>query len=135
MRKHGWRTPEWKLIVALEPDFHFKPEVELYNLIEDPEENRNLAAQEPSLVATLRQRLEAHVQRREQETGRTNPMLTNLNWHGSKHEGPFESSQQAYDTLHIGSVGAADKLQAGNKGSSKKSARKKPVKKQAKRKR
>ncbi len=25
MRKHGWRTPEWKLIVALEPDFHFKP--------------------------------------------------------------------------------------------------------------
>src|SRR5688572_15876489 len=33
MRKHGWRTPEWKLIVALEPDFHFKPEVELYDLI------------------------------------------------------------------------------------------------------
>ena len=29
MRKHGWRTPQWKLIVALEPDFHFKPEVEL----------------------------------------------------------------------------------------------------------
>src|SRR5690606_14340672 len=24
MRKHGWRTPHWKLIVALEPDFHFK---------------------------------------------------------------------------------------------------------------
>ena len=23
------RTPEWKLIRALEPDFHFKPEVEL----------------------------------------------------------------------------------------------------------
>ena len=34
MRKHGWRTPEWKLIVALEPDFHFKPKVELYNLVE-----------------------------------------------------------------------------------------------------
>ncbi|MCA1595613.1 MAG: sulfatase-like hydrolase/transferase, partial [Chloroflexi bacterium] len=42
MRKHGWRTPEWKLIVALEPDFHFKPEVELYNLITDPLENRNV---------------------------------------------------------------------------------------------
>ena len=27
MRKHGWRTPRWKLIVALEPDFHFKPPV------------------------------------------------------------------------------------------------------------
>ncbi|GAA3326150.1 hypothetical protein GCM10020331_060870 [Ectobacillus funiculus] len=38
MRKHGWRTPEWKLIQALEPDFHFKPEIELYNLIEDPNE-------------------------------------------------------------------------------------------------
>jgi len=36
MRKHGWRTPEWKLIHALEPDFHFKPEVELYNLVDDP---------------------------------------------------------------------------------------------------
>jgi len=36
MRKHGWRTPQWKLIVALEPDFHFKPPVELYDLIEDP---------------------------------------------------------------------------------------------------
>ena len=36
MRKHGWRTPEWKLIEALEPDFHFKPPVELYNLAEDP---------------------------------------------------------------------------------------------------
>jgi arylsulfatase A-like enzyme len=29
MRKHGWRTPHWKLIEALEPDFHFKPAVEL----------------------------------------------------------------------------------------------------------
>ena len=39
MRKHGWRTPQWKLILALEPDFHFKPPVELYNLVEDPQEN------------------------------------------------------------------------------------------------
>ena len=39
MRKHGWRTPQWKLIEALEPDFHFKPAVELYNLVEDPDEN------------------------------------------------------------------------------------------------
>ena len=39
MRKHGWRTPEWKLIVALEPDMHFKPMVELYNLVQDPDEN------------------------------------------------------------------------------------------------
>jgi arylsulfatase A-like enzyme len=124
MRKHGWRTPEWKLMVALEPDFHFKPEVELYNLVEDPEENRNLAKREPGIVAMLRQRMDAHVQRRERETGRTNPMFTNLNWHGSSHEGPFGSSQEAYDTMHIGSVGAANKLQAGSKSKTKKKTRK-----------
>ncbi len=115
MRKHGWRTPEWKLIVALEPDFHFKPEVELYNLTKDPLELDNVAAREPAIVATLRQRLEAWIARREKNTGRPNPMFTNLNWHGTSHEGSFESSQQAYETLHIGSVGAANRLQAGKK--------------------
>ncbi len=82
MRKHGWRTPEWKLIHALEPDFHFKPEIELYNLIDDPEENHNLAAQEPEVVKFLEARMQAHIAKREEETGRTNPMYTNLNWNG-----------------------------------------------------
>ena len=36
MRKQGWRTPIWKFWEALEPDFHDKPPVELYNLVEDP---------------------------------------------------------------------------------------------------
>jgi len=58
MRKHGWRTPQWKLIVALEPDFHFKPSVELYNLVEDPHEDHNLADQEPGVVDLLRGRME-----------------------------------------------------------------------------
>ena len=35
MRKRGWRTPEWKLIEALEPDFHSKPPVELYKIGSD----------------------------------------------------------------------------------------------------
>ena len=112
MRKHGWRTPEWKLIHALEPDFHFKPEVELYNLVEDPEENNNLAKKEPKMVALLEERMAAWIAKREKETGRKNPMLTNTLWHGNeKIGGPFKSSQQAYDTMHIGDVGAANRLQ------------------------
>jgi len=113
MRKHGWRTPEWKLIRALEPDFHFKPEIELYNLIEDPGESRNLAPDEPEVVEFLQNRMSAWIARREKETGRTNPMLTNPRWHGCKGvTGPFQSSQQAYDSLHIGDVGTAARLQA-----------------------
>jgi len=116
MRKHGWRTPEWKLMIALEPDFHFKPRVELYNLIKDPLELKNLANKEKKVAALLEERMMAHIAQREKATGAPNPMYNNLNWHGSKtHKGPFETSQQAYDTLHIGSVGAANKLQAGNK--------------------
>jgi arylsulfatase A-like enzyme len=113
MRKHGWRTPEWKLIVALEPDFHFKPTVELYNLVTDPGETENLAEREPGIVAALRARMDAWILKRTEARGVENPMLTNLNWHGSKtHEGPFTSSQQAYDTLHIGDPGTAARLQA-----------------------
>jgi arylsulfatase A-like enzyme len=112
MRKHGWRTPHWKLIIALEPDFHFKPEVELYNLVEDPAENNNVAETEPEMVALLRERMEEWIARRESETGLPNPMLHQGDWHGRAGVGAFTSSQQAYDTLHIGNVSQANKLQA-----------------------
>jgi hypothetical protein len=113
MRKHGWRTPEWKLHVALEPDFHFKPEIELYNMILDPNEDHNVADENPAVVTALRAQMDAWIARREAETGRPNPMFTNLNWHGGAGgvEGPFTSSQQAYDSLHIGDPGAAQRLQ------------------------
>ena len=110
MRKHGWRTPEWKLIVAMEPDFHFKPEVELYNLIDDPQENNNLAESEPEVVKFLTGRMEAHIKKREDETGRKNPMVTNDDWNGYGHA--FTSSEEAYNSLHIGDPEAAKKLQA-----------------------
>jgi arylsulfatase A-like enzyme len=110
MRKHGWRTPHWKLIHALEPDFHFKPEIELYNLVEDPGEHNNVASQEPEVVKLLEARLQAHIARREKETGRKNPIYTNLDWHGTGKT--FTTSQQAYDTLYIGSPKAAQALQA-----------------------
>jgi arylsulfatase A-like enzyme len=112
MRKHGWRTPQWKLMIALEPDFHFKPEIELYNLIEDPEENNNLAQKHPEVVALLRQRMDAHITKREKETGLPNPMHYQGDWHGYKGVGPFKTSRQAYDTLHIGDPKQAAKLQA-----------------------
>jgi arylsulfatase A-like enzyme len=73
MRKHGWRTPNWKLIVALEPDFHFKPPVELYNLFEDPTESVNLAESHPQIVAELTRRMHAWIAQREAETGPAQP--------------------------------------------------------------
>lgn len=113
MRKHGWRTPQWKLIRALEPDFHFKPEVELYDLIQDPEENNNVAAKNPDIVKTLTERMNKFIAKREKETKRVNPMYNQEYWHGCKDVGPyFKSSQEAYDSLHIGNPGEAAKLQA-----------------------
>lgn len=112
MRKHGWRTPEWKLIHALEPDVHFKPEVELYNLIEDPDETCNLAEKRPDVVAHLEAQMQAHIEARISAVGKPNPMNDQPGWHGHPGIDYFESSQQAYDTLHIGDPEQARKLQA-----------------------
>jgi arylsulfatase A-like enzyme len=112
MRKHGWRTPQWKLILALEPDFHFKPAVELYNLVEDPQENNNLAESQPQVVAALRERMDAWIEQRERATGLPNPIHHQGDWHGQEGVGAFASSQQAYDTLHIGDPAQAARLQA-----------------------
>ncbi|HIM12469.1 TPA: sulfatase, partial [Candidatus Poribacteria bacterium] len=88
MRKHGWRTPEWKLIRALEPDFHFKPEIELYNLIHDPDENDNLAETHPDVVELLTERMNAWIAKREAETGLENPIHNQGDWHGHANVGP-----------------------------------------------
>jgi arylsulfatase A-like enzyme len=112
MRKHGWRTPNWKLIVALEPDFHFKPPVELYNLFEDPTESVNLAETHPEIVAELTRRMHAWIARREAETGLPNPIYNQPGWHGKEEIDYFTSSQQAYDTLHIGDPAQAARLQS-----------------------
>lgn len=75
MRKRGWRTHEWKLIDALEPDFHGKPPVELYNLVDDPGENMNLAESEPQIVQVLKDRMARWVDKRLKETGKPDPIL------------------------------------------------------------
>ncbi len=112
MRKHGWRTPEWKLILALEPDFHFKPPVELYNLVLDPEENDNVADANPEVVAMLTTRMEAYIKKREKQSKLPNPIHNQGDWHGFKGTGPFKTSEQAYETMHIGDPNQAAKLQA-----------------------
>ena len=112
MRKHGWRTPQWKLIRALEPDFHFKPPVELYNLVEDPQETLDVADQHPDVVEALTHRMDAWIAKREAETGLANPIHHQGDWHGIDGIGTFKSSQQAYDTLYIGDSSMARRLQA-----------------------
>lgn len=74
MKKRAVRTHAWKLIRALEPDPHGFPEVELYNLSEDPEEQRNVADAMPEQVAALTAIMEDHVRRRVETTGRPDPL-------------------------------------------------------------
>jgi bisphosphoglycerate-independent phosphoglycerate mutase (AlkP superfamily) len=74
-RKRAWRTPEWKLIEALEPDPHGGPTVELYDRA-DPLERENLAAARPDVVADLTARMHGYVRRRAAESGRPDPLET-----------------------------------------------------------
>lgn len=96
MRKQGWRTPIWKFWEALEPDFHNKPPVELYNLVEDPEESVNLANKEPKIAAMLRERMNNWIAMREKKTGKKSNIM----------------NYQLGLGLRIGSIATAKKLQA-----------------------
>ena len=107
MRKHGWRTPEWKLIISLEPDFHYKPAVELYNLIKDPKEYNNVADENPEIVAALKAEMDKWIAKRTAETGRPNPIDVNF----LRPEGPFKTSDEAYNGKYIGGIADAVKLQ------------------------
>lgn len=75
MRKRALRTRTWKLIEALEPDFHGLPPLELYNLVQDPGERHNVADAYPQVVQALLSRLHAWAARRCQETGLPDPMM------------------------------------------------------------
>lgn len=75
MRKRGWRTPEWKLIEALEADIYGKPAVELFHLPSDPMEQLNLAEQNPAVVAELSAAREEYINRRLAATGRPDPLV------------------------------------------------------------
>ncbi len=74
MKKRAWREGRYKLISALEPDFHGGPDLELYDLVADPGETANLAVVQPEVTATLLERLDAHVRRRMAATGAPDPL-------------------------------------------------------------
>jgi arylsulfatase A-like enzyme len=61
MRKRGWRTPEWKLIRALETDIYQKPPIELYDLRADPGEQTNVADSRSEIVASLSAEMECWI--------------------------------------------------------------------------
>ena len=71
-----------------------------------------LAEERPEVVAFLRAEMDAWIARREAETGLPNPMHHQGDWHGHAGVGAFKTSQQAYDTMHIGDVSLAAKLQS-----------------------
>ncbi|CAA9224806.1 MAG: Sulfatase [uncultured Chloroflexi bacterium] len=74
MRKRAWRTRDWKLIQAQEPDFHDLPPLELYHLQADPQEQHNLADARPDVVTDLLGRMELHATRRLARTGLPDPL-------------------------------------------------------------
>ncbi|MBM3215708.1 DUF4976 domain-containing protein [Candidatus Poribacteria bacterium] len=75
MRKRAWRTNRWKLIVETghTPVVYNKTTDELYDLVSDPEEQRNLIDEAPEVAAQLRGELQAFLQRRLSETGLPDP--------------------------------------------------------------
>ena len=77
MKKRGWQTRKWKLIVETggTPAIYKTPDLELYDLEEDPDEVYNLAEEADDVVARLKADMEAFLQRRLAETGLPDPTV------------------------------------------------------------
>jgi arylsulfatase len=70
----GIRTSEWKLIRHLQSTIYGRDGVELYNLVDDPDEQANVADRYPEVVESMDARLHHWVSA--QLAGRTDPMLS-----------------------------------------------------------
>ena len=75
MRKRAWRTPQWKLIRALEEDLYGNPEIELYDLSADPGEKQNIAESRPEIVQQLSAEMDHWVRQRLAATGLPDPIV------------------------------------------------------------
>jgi arylsulfatase A-like enzyme len=74
--KWSLRTSEFKFILAREPDFYGTPMRELYQLVNDPEEKHNLAAELPDVAASMENQLEGWIAQRLKELGKSkDPLL------------------------------------------------------------
>jgi multidrug efflux pump subunit AcrA (membrane-fusion protein) len=71
--KRGIRTPDWKFIRCTDPGVYPRSEDELYDLRQDPEEQRNVALERPHIAADLNKKLTLWLD--EQLQGRPDPML------------------------------------------------------------
>ena len=77
MKKRAWQTKKWKLIVETggTPDVYNTPDVELYDLEEDPDEIYNLAEEADDIVAQLKNDMDDFLKRRLAETGLPDPTV------------------------------------------------------------
>lgn len=75
MKKRGWQTRKWKMILETggTPSVYNTPDIELYDLEEDPDEIYNLAEEAEDIVARLKSELNAFLNRRLSETGQPDP--------------------------------------------------------------
>jgi arylsulfatase A-like enzyme len=78
MKKRGWRTKKWKLIVETggTPEVYNKPDLELYDLEEDPDEIYNMAEEAPKVIRELKVEMEDFLKRRLAETRLPDPTET-----------------------------------------------------------
>jgi arylsulfatase A-like enzyme len=77
MKKRGWQTQKWKLIVETggTPAVYNTPDLELYDLEEDPDEVYNLAEEADEVVARLKAEMDAFLQHKLAETGLPDPTV------------------------------------------------------------
>ena len=77
MKKRGWQTAKWKLIVETggTPDVYNTPDIELYDLEDDPDEIYNLAEEADDVVSKLKDDMDAFLKKRLSDTGLPDPTI------------------------------------------------------------